>query len=85
MLTRSVLIQEFQLCGITSDRYAEGIQYLAPLVKTGRSNSRKPVTEGFEKIPEALLGLFSGKNTRKMIVKVIKAKRRLNGLLFAFK
>lgn len=69
MLTRSIIMQGFIVRNY-GGRYAEGIQYLAPLVKTGKIKFTETVTEGFEKIPEALLGLFSGKNTGKMIVKV---------------
>jgi NADPH-dependent curcumin reductase CurA len=68
MLTFSVLMQGFIVRNYSA-RFAEGIQYLAPLVKAGKLKFTETITEGFEKLPEALLGLFSGQNTGKMIVK----------------
>ncbi|RPD38260.1 NADP-dependent oxidoreductase [Chitinophaga barathri] len=69
LLTRSVLMQGFIIRNYPT-RYAEGIQYLAPLVKAGKIKFTETFVEGFEKIPEAFLALFTGQNTGKMIVKV---------------
>ncbi|RPE05681.1 NADP-dependent oxidoreductase [Chitinophaga lutea] len=68
MLTLSILMQGFIVRNYGA-RFAEGIQYLAPLVKSGKLKFTETVVEGFEKLPDALLGLFAGKNTGKMIVK----------------
>ncbi|WP_153657796.1 NADP-dependent oxidoreductase [Chitinophaga sp. SYP-B3965] len=70
LLTRSVLMQGFIVRNYVA-RFAEGLQYLTPLVAAGKLKYTETIVEGFDKIPEALLGLFSGKNTGKMIVKVI--------------
>ena len=43
---------------------------MAPLVASGQVKSRETVVEGLEKMPEAFLGLFSGANVGKMLVKV---------------
>jgi NADPH-dependent curcumin reductase CurA len=68
LLTRSVLMQGFIVRNYAA-RFAEGLQYLAPLVAAGKLKYTETIVEGFDKIPEALLGLFSGKNTGKMVVK----------------
>lgn len=68
MVTRSILMQGFIIRNYVA-RFREGIEFLAPLVKAGKIKSEETVAEGFEKLPEALLGLFSGKNKGKMIVK----------------
>lgn len=68
MVTRSILMQGFIIRNYAS-RFREGIEFLAPLVKSGKIKSEETVAEGFEQLPEALLGLFSGKNKGKMIVK----------------
>jgi NADPH-dependent curcumin reductase CurA len=46
--------------------YAE----MGPWVATGQIKGRDTVMEGLEKTPEAFLGLFSGANTGKMLVKL---------------
>lgn len=65
----SVLMQGFTI-GNYASRYAEGIQHLVEWVKTGKLKYTETIVEGFDKLPDALLGLFSGKNSGKMIVKV---------------
>jgi len=40
------------------------------LIASGQLKSRDTVVEGLEKTPEAFLGLFTGANTGKMLVKL---------------
>jgi len=67
LLTRSVLMQGFIVSNYQS-RFAEGIQHLAQWVKEGKLKFTETVVNGFEMLPTALLGLFKGENTGKMIV-----------------
>jgi NADPH:quinone reductase len=67
LLTRSVLMQGFIIFNYSS-QYPEGIQQLAQWVKEGKLKSTETIEHGFEKLPTALLGLFSGNNTGKMVV-----------------
>jgi NADPH-dependent curcumin reductase CurA len=39
-------------------------------IANGQVKSRETVVDGLEQTPEAFLGLFSGKNTGKMLVKL---------------
>ena len=69
LLTRSVLMQGF----IVSDyehRFPEAIQQLTQWLKEGRLKYHETVIHGFDQLPSALLGLFEGENTGKMIVKI---------------
>lgn len=68
LLTRSVLMQGF-IVGNYEERFPEAVSQLARWVKEGKLTYEETIVEGFEKLPKAFLGLFSGKNTGKMIVK----------------
>jgi NADPH-dependent curcumin reductase CurA len=69
LLTRSVLMQGF-IVGNFKDHFREGIEQLSQWVKDGKLKYEETIIEGFDKLPQAFLGLFSGKNKGKMIVKV---------------
>ncbi|MDN3657398.1 NADP-dependent oxidoreductase [Ferruginibacter paludis] len=68
LLTRSVLMQGFIINDFQSE-FAEGIQHLAQWVKEGKLKFTETIIHGFDSLPTALLGLFKGENTGKMIVK----------------
>lgn len=68
LLTRSVLMQGFIVGDFQAD-FPEGIQHLMSWVKEGKIKFKETVVHGFENLPQALLGLFKGDNTGKMIVK----------------
>lgn len=67
LLTRSVLMQGFIISNFHS-RFPEGIQHLAQWVKEGKLKFTETIVHGFDQLPAALLGLFKGENTGKMIV-----------------
>jgi len=67
LLTRSVLMQGYIISNFQS-QFAEGIQHLAQWVKEGKLMYKETIVKGFNEIPNAFLGLFSGDNTGKMIV-----------------
>jgi hypothetical protein len=67
LLTRSVLMQGF-IVGNFQEKFPEGIQHLAQWVKEGKLKTTETIEHGFENLPKALLGLFKGDNTGKMIV-----------------
>jgi NADPH-dependent curcumin reductase CurA len=67
LLTRSVLMQGF-IIGNYQNRFPEGISHLAQWVKEGKLKFTETIVHGFDQLPEALLGLFKGENTGKMVV-----------------
>ena len=48
--------------------FPEGLQQLAKWVKEGKLKFTETIVHGFDQLPNALLGLFKGENTGKMIV-----------------
>jgi NADPH-dependent curcumin reductase CurA len=67
LLTRSVLMQGFIVSNYKS-QFPEAIQQLAKWVKKGQLKFTETIVHGFDQLPTALLGLFKGENTGKMIV-----------------
>lgn len=67
LLTRSVLMQGFIVSNFLPS-FPEGIKQLATWVKEGKLKSTETIEKGFENLPQALIGLFKGDNTGKMIV-----------------
>jgi NADPH-dependent curcumin reductase CurA len=61
---RGFLLSEFE------GRYAEATERLAKWIESGDLQYTETVTEGFENVPEAFIGLFDGENIGKQVVKV---------------
>ena len=53
-----------------SNRWMEGIEGNLKWLKEGKINYEETITEGFENMPLAFMGMLKGKNTGKAIVKV---------------
>ena len=51
-------------------RMGEFYAEMGPWIAGGQVKSRDTVVEGLERMPEAFLGLFTGANTGKMLVKL---------------
>ncbi|WP_028548019.1 NADP-dependent oxidoreductase [Paenibacillus sp. UNC451MF] len=66
--TRS-MIKGFVL-GDYADRMQEGLEYLMKWLSEGKLKYEETIMEGFEKVPEAFVELFKGRNIGKMLVKV---------------
>ena len=68
-----MLIQQLKMEGFLVtrwlDRWEEGIKQMATWVMQGKIQTEETVMEGFEKMPDALIGLFTGSNKGKMVVK----------------
>jgi NADPH-dependent curcumin reductase CurA len=69
LITKSARMEGFIVSDFAS-KFKIAIKQLATWFNTGEITHRETVTEGFENIPEAFLGLFSGDNIGKQIVKV---------------
>ena len=52
------------------DRFGEALAFLGQKLASGEIRSQETVVEGFEKLPDALMGLFSGSNIGKQLVHV---------------
>jgi NADPH-dependent curcumin reductase CurA len=57
------------------DQMPQALAELAPLVQSGKLRTREDVREGLDSAPEALLDLFSGGNTGKLIVHIADPSR----------
>ncbi|MFO3791112.1 NADP-dependent oxidoreductase [Bacillus mojavensis] len=53
-----------------SDRFPEGAKQLAEWLRDGKLHYEETITEGFENIPDAFLGLFKGESKGKQLIKV---------------
>lgn len=69
LLTKSARAEGFLVYNY-ADRFAEGIAQMAKRMKEGKIKYRETVVEGFENAPRALIGVLSGDNTGKMLVKI---------------
>lgn len=67
ILTRSALIKGFIVSNY-SKRFPEAIQKLAVWAEEGKLKYEETTLKGFDKLPEAFLGLFEGRNKGKMLV-----------------
>ncbi|TRY73330.1 hypothetical protein TCAL_06038 [Tigriopus californicus] len=52
------------------DRWDEGVLQMAKWIQEGKLKPQETVVDGFENTPNAFMGLFSGDNLGKMVVKV---------------
>ena len=51
------------------ERWNEGITQMAKWIKAGRIKPKETIIKGFDKTPEAFIGLLTGDNIGKMVVK----------------
>ncbi len=69
LVTKSILMQGFIVSNY-ADKFPDATQHLSGWLKEGKLTYQETVIEGFDKIPEAFIGLFEGKNEGKMIVRI---------------
>lgn len=69
LLVNSALMKGFIISEYAA-RFAEGVMQLAQWLSEGKLKYAETVVEGFENTPRAFIGLFSGDNLGKQIVKV---------------
>ncbi len=67
-LSKSVMLQGFLVRNFT-DRFDEALEKLTGWVDDGSLKYTETIVNGFNKLPETFIGLFSGKNKGKMLVK----------------
>jgi len=69
ILTRAALVQGYHVSDYTQ-RFPEAIKQLSAWHQQGIIKVKETVLNGFEKLPEAFIGLFAGDNIGKMLVKI---------------
>ena len=69
ILQRSLKVQGFIVSNYI-DRVPAFIDDMVPWLEAGKIKYREDIVEGLENAPGAFLGLFSGKNFGKLVVKV---------------
>jgi NADPH-dependent curcumin reductase CurA len=69
LLVNRALMKGFIITDYAS-RFAEGIMNLAQWLAAGKLKYAETIVEGFENTPHAFIGLFSGENLGKQIVKI---------------
>ena len=69
LVKKSVKMQGFIVSNYEKD-FLEGIQQLSQWLQEGKLKQEETIVEGFDKIPQAFIDLFNGKNKGKMVVKV---------------
>ena len=68
LLTKQAKAQGF-LFAQFAPRMKEGLTQMAAWIQEGKIKYREQIVEGFENTPRAFIGLLSGENTGKMLVK----------------
>jgi NADPH:quinone reductase len=69
LLVNSALMQGF-IIKVYAPRFSEGVMQLARWLAEGKLKYAETIVEGFENTPQAFIGLFTGDNLGKQIVKV---------------
>ncbi|MGB7785077.1 MAG: NADP-dependent oxidoreductase [Salinimicrobium sp.] len=69
LIKKTALMQGFLIRDHAKD-FGTALKQLGAWLQEGKLKYDETVVEGFDKLPEAFIGLFEGKNTGKMVVKV---------------
>lgn len=69
LLTRSVLLKGFIVSNYTA-QFPEARVQISKWIEEGKLKFTQTIIDGFDKLPDAFLGLFTGQNTGKMLVRV---------------
>merc|ERR1711963_271748 len=71
--SENIVFKQLRIEGFTvirwQARWMEAIQQLAQWIGEGKIKVEETIIEGYEKMPDAFIGLFKGSNVGKMIVK----------------
>src|SRR5258708_12828597 len=70
VLRRSLLMRGYINTDFVEDHYDDFMRDLSPLVASGRIRYREDIVDGLDNAPEAFIGMLSGRNFGKLLVKV---------------
>jgi NADPH-dependent curcumin reductase CurA len=76
IVRRSLLVQGYINTEFVADHYADFLREVSALVASKRVRYREDIVEGLEAAPEAFIGMLSGRNFGKLLVRVYM--RRVN-------
>jgi NADPH-dependent curcumin reductase CurA len=69
LLVNSAMMQGFIITDYAA-RFSEGVMQLARWIAEGKLTYAETIVDGFENTPQAFIGLFSGENLGKQVVKI---------------
>lgn len=69
LLKNSMLMQGFIVSNY-AEKFPQGVEQLSAWLKAGKLQHTETIVNGFDKIPQAFMDLFEGKNEGKMVVKI---------------
>ncbi len=69
ILRKELKVEGFIVSRWLGPEWFAAIKQMAAWIAEGKIKARETIVEGFEKTPKAFIGLFSGDNTGKMVVK----------------
>jgi NADPH-dependent curcumin reductase CurA len=70
IVKRSLLVQGYINTEFVADHYSDFLREVGALVASGRVRYREDIVEGLEAAPEAFIGMLSGRNFGKLLVRV---------------
>ena len=70
ILRRSVLLRGFIQTEFAADHFDEFVEEIGPRVASGEIKYKEDIVDGLENAPEAFMGMLTGKNFGKLVVKV---------------
>ena len=70
IVRRSLLVQGYINTEFVADHYADFLREVGALVASGRIRYREDIVEGLEAAPTAFIGMLSGRNFGKLLVRV---------------
>ncbi|WP_439883200.1 NADP-dependent oxidoreductase [Pontibacter sp. MBLB2868] len=75
LLKKSCLMKGF-IVSDYADKFGDAAKDLVSWLREGKLQYEETITDGFENLPEAFLGLFKGENTGKQLVKVAEPSKK---------
>ncbi|WP_397517576.1 NADP-dependent oxidoreductase [Rhizobium ruizarguesonis] len=75
VLRRSLLMRGFINTEFVKEHYTAFRQEIGPLVASGKIKYREDIVDGLENAPDAFIGMLSGKNFGKLLVRVSSGSR----------
>ncbi len=69
LIFQQLCVEGFNVTRWAGPKWVESVKEMAKWISEGKIKAKETVVDGFERTPEAFMGLFTGDNTGKMVVK----------------